>query len=278
MPCTQAPQPRAAALDAAVAPVTGAWCGTCPSSSAPRHSFKMKYLRDTLCIRLAPGRQVAAALVQGLPFYQVALWPDGWDLLSTGAVAVRDTHAMAEARRWYLLAERNCAREDVRRVMTIHGVFVPRTIVDMAERCFPSEEAASVAMQLVAGDWIRQRRRQLLAAPEAALAERALAWSGSRYKAGLNAQAVRALVRDLVGLCITERAIPPASFGIEVRPEDGYGIRCYSCRVLVGLDSYARSRLQEQLETALIPWNRAVVRQGTSVKVISMEVRSAPPR
>ncbi len=234
----------------------------------------MPHLRNAFFAPFASGRHAAARLVTGLPAYQVALWPDGWELSADGRVAVRDTHAMAEARRWYLLAERNRSREDARRVMAMHGVFVPRTIVDMAERRFASEEAASVAMQLVAGDWIRHRRRQLLAAPEAALAEHTLAWCGSRHATALDEQGIRSLVRELLDLCVSERAIPDAVYGLAVRREDGYGVRCYSCKVLVWLDSYARKRVRETLDAALTPWNRAVVRRGASVKVISIDVQS----
>jgi hypothetical protein len=238
----------------------------------------MAHLRDTLLPPFLPGRRAAARLVAGLPAYQVALWPDGWDVSGGGGVSVRDTHAMAEARRWYGLADRNRAREDARRAMAMHGVFVPRAIVDMAERQFASEEAASVAMQLVAGDWIRQRRCQLLRAPEAALAERSLAWCGSRYAAALDEQGLLRLVRDLLDVCIAERAIPDAIYGLDVRREDGYGVCCYWCRVQVWLDSYARRRVQESLAVALTPWNRAVARHGVSAKVISVEVHPGGAR
>lgn len=44
---------------------------------------------------------MASRIVAALPVYQVALWPDGWVLGASGEVSVRDTHAMAEARRWH---------------------------------------------------------------------------------------------------------------------------------------------------------------------------------
>jgi len=235
------------------------------------------YLRETLFNAFAPSRRAAERLVCALPAYQIAFWPDGWERFGDGQVAVRDTHAMAEARRWYALAERNRARE-ARRTMAVHGVFVPRAIVDMAGRRFPTEAVASVAVQLVAGEWVRERRRQLLAAPAAALAEQALAWCGSRHRPGLDEEGVRLLVGDLLALCVGERLLPDAMYNLAVRRADGYGVRCYSCRIRVWLESYACKRVEEVLDIALIPWNRAVPRHGTAAKIISLEVQSGRPR
>lgn len=236
----------------------------------------MSRLGDALFSALKVSRRAAAARLSGLPPYQVALWPDGWELGRDGAVRVRDTHAMAEARRWYDLAERNhSAAHEARRVMAMHGVFVPRVIVDLAERRFPSEEVASVAVQLIAGDWVKQRRRRLLADPELALAERAGTWSGSRHRP-MSAEGLAELVRGLLDSCIAERLIADALYRIEVREEDGYGIRGLRCCIVCGLDRYARARLQEALTVALIPWNRAVARHGVAVPVARIQVRAAP--
>jgi hypothetical protein len=225
-----------------------------------------------------PSRRAGARLVGDLPAYQVAFWPDGWEVLPDGQVLLRDTHAVAEARRWYALADRNGARESAPRTMAVHGVFVPRAIVDLAGRRFPREAVASVAVQLVAGEWIRERRRQLLAAPTAALAERALAWCGSRHRPGMDEAGVRLLIERLLALCIGERLLPDVDYSLAVRPADGYGIRCYFCSVRVRLESYACKRVQDVLDAAMIPWNRAVVRHGTAAKIISLEVRSGRPR
>lgn len=224
----------------------------------------------------SPSRREAADLVRGLPVYQVALWPDGWEMLPDGAVRVRDTHAMAEARRWYSLAERNHAREDVPRVMSMHGVFVPRVVVDLAERRFPSERAASVALELVAGEWVRQRRRQLLESPEHALAVRALGWTGSLHRPEPDPRRIEALVRTLLRDCVGERLIPDADYGVGVRPDGGYGIAAWRCTLTVALDPYARARVAEALTAALIPWNRAVVRDGAPATVLAVEVRARP--
>jgi hypothetical protein len=234
-------------------------------------------LLTTRAVPRTVARREAAVLVQSLPTYQVALWPDGWELLADGAVRVRDTHAMAEARRWYALADRNQSREDARRVMTMHGIFVPRVVVDLAERRFASEQVASVALEMIAGDWVRQRRRQLLAAPEATMAVRGLGWTGSRYAPDLDIHRIMTLLLGLVRDCIAERLIPDADYGVAVRPEGGYGIPAWRCTLTVGLESWARERVREALTAALIPWNRAVVRDGCRAPVVAVEVRSRPP-
>jgi hypothetical protein len=239
----------------------------------------MSRLRRVLGTRSHTEHRRAADLIARLPPYQVALWPDGWELHPDGGVTVRDTHAMAEARRWYRLAERNRAHDDGGRVMKLHGIFVPRSVVDMASRRFPSEQVASVALQLVAGDWIRERRRQLLSAPEVALRARALAWCGSRHGEDLNPGRLADLLQGLLLDCAAERLIPAADYGVEVRPDDAYGIAGWRCRVEVRLDPYSRARVAESLRTALVPWNRAVVRDEAAVPLIGVSVaapRSAP--
>ena len=233
----------------------------------------MRGLPDAL---LTPSKRVrrlaAKALIDRLPAYQVALWPDGWELLPDGAVRVCDTHAMAEARRWHALAERNQARALGRRLMARHGI-VPREVVELSGRRFASEQVASVALQLVAGDWIRLRRSELRAAPQKALAARELAWSGSRHVVGQDAQSLAGLVAELLRTCATERLIPDAHYRIGVRADDGYGLTLWRCRLRVALDPYARTRVAEILALALIPWNRAVVRDGAAVPIVAVEVR-----
>jgi hypothetical protein len=230
----------------------------------------MPPLRELLFSRFVSARLPAMKVVAGLPPYQVALWPDGWELEGDGSVTVRDTHAMAEARRWYALAARNRCREDACRVMALHGVFVPRAIVDLAERRFACERIASVAVKLVAGDWVQQRRRQLLADPVAALQERSLGWSGSRHPRRLVGDDVKDVLGGLIDLCAAEGLIPPARYRIDVRADDGYGVAGFRCRIEVRLERYARARVGEVLSTALIPWNRAVVRNGAPVPLIGL--------
>ncbi|MCU0834186.1 MAG: hypothetical protein MUC77_07070 [Chromatiaceae bacterium] len=232
----------------------------------------MRGLSDKLLLSFAKiGRQAAEELIDRLPAYQVALWPDGWELLPGGAVRVRDTHAMAEARRWYLLAERNQAGARGQRLMALHGV-VPRAVVDLKGRRFASEQVASVALNLVAGDWLRLRRCALRAAPCEALAARALAWSGSRHSASEDARSVGGLVAEVLRACAAERLIPDARYRVDVRADDGYGLTLWRCRLRVALDPYARARVADVLGVALIPWNRAVVRDGAAVPIVSVEV------
>jgi hypothetical protein len=220
-------------------------------------------------------------MIAGLPPYQVALWPDGWDLQPGGGVWIRDTHATAEARRWYRLADRNRAGDGGRRVMAMHGIFVPRAVVNMVPRRFPSEQVASVALQLVAGDWIRERRRQLLAEPEGALLERNLAWTGSCHGPPEDEGRLSILLRDLLRACVIERLIPDADYRLQVRPDDAYGLVRWRCRIEVCLDPYARARVKEALEAALVPWNRAIALDGVAAPLILLDLgapRSEQPR
>ena len=222
-----------------------------------------------------PGRareRAAARAIATLPAYQVALWPDGWDLMPDGSVAVQDTHAMAEARRWYDLARRNCSRRDLRSALSLHRVFIPSAILDLAGRTFASEQAASVAVQLVAGDWVLGRRAELARTARAALAERAAVWTGSRHGSGLDAVAVQVLAADLLGVCAAEGLIPRAGYGVRVRRDDGFGLCAYRVQVETHLDPYARRRVGEVLSAALIPWNRAVGRDLAPSLVISVEL------
>lgn len=235
--------------------------------------------------RLADA-QAAADAISALPAYQVALWPDGWLLEADGSVRVRDTHEMAEARRWLQMAARNAAGRsrqvmadtEVARTMRLHGVFVPRAVIDMAGRRFISEQIASVALSLVAGDWISERRQTLGLSAEPALALQALAWSGSRHAGAPDADAARCLLQELLDQCIEEGLVPRARYRLGCRADDGYGIRCCLCCVQVDLDRDARARVQQVLSTALIPWNRAVIRDGRATPVLSVHVRAPADR
>ncbi len=229
------------------------------------------------------ARRAAIAAINALPAYRVALWPDGWVLEPDGAVRVVDTHAMAEARRWFEMAGRTdgSARRrpltaaEQRRAMRLLGVYVPPAVVSLAGRRFPSEQVASVALQLVAGDWVGECRRRLLAQPERALAEQARAWQGSRHQCPGSADAAVALLRRALDACIAEGLVPPARYRLLSRCEDGFGLRRWRCAVEVNLDPYARARAREALDAALIPWNRAVIRDGTPVPLITLDVRAA---
>ncbi|WP_120795450.1 hypothetical protein [Thiocapsa rosea] len=216
----------------------------------------------------------AVRVVAALPAYQVALWPDGWVLGGDGEVSVRDTHAMAEARRWYALADRSSGASCMDRTMRLYGTFVPRPVVALAGQRFPSESVASVALQLVAGDWITQRRQQLLAAPDEAIRLRRLGWTGSRYVADPGIETMTACVGKVMDDCLREECIPAAGYDLKVRADDGFGIRGYRCLITVGLDDSACARFREVVQTALVPWNRAVVRDGAAHPLVKVEVRS----
>jgi hypothetical protein len=239
--------------------------------------FRSHAMRTGMAVRRA-----AAASIRALPAYRVALWPDGWVLEPDGAVRVVDTHAMAEARRWFEMAERASgtgARRPLtaveqRRAMRLLGVYVPPAVVALSGRRFASEQVASVALQLVAGDWIGERRRALLAQPERALADHARAWQGSRHHCPASADAAEALLRRALEACIAEGMVPPARYRLVSRCEDGFGLRRWRCAVEVNLDSYARARAREALDTALIPWNRAVIRDGVPMPLITLDVRA----
>lgn len=215
----------------------------------------------------------AARVVAALPVYQVALWPDGWVLGAGGEVVARDTHAMAEARRWYALADRAAGAPCMNRTMRLYGTFVPRPVVALAGQRFPSESVASVAVQLVAGEWITERRQQLLEAPDEALRARALGWTGSRHNADLNTEKMTACIMQVIADCRREGIIPAAGFDLKVRPDDGFGICGYRCLIRVGLDGAARARYRDALQAALVPWNRAVVRDGVAHPLVKVEVR-----
>jgi hypothetical protein len=217
---------------------------------------------------------MAARVVAALPAYQVALWPDGWVLGAGGEVSVRDTHAMAEARRWYALADRAAGSPCMARTMRLYGTFVPRPVVALAGTMFPSESVASVAVRLVAGDWITQRRQQLLAAPDEAIRASRLGWTGSRHAADPGADAIAACATEVLADCLREGLIPAAGYDLKVRPDDGFGIRGYRCLITVNLDRSACGRFREAIQAALVPWNRAVVRDGAAHPLVKVEVRA----
>lgn len=221
---------------------------------------------------VAPGDR-ESDYVRRLPAYQVALWPDGWESLDTGGIRVRDTHAMAEARRWYSLAERNRSGVRNERAMRLHGVFVPRAIVDMADQVFATEQAASVAVQLVAGDWVAQRRGQLIDGSRGALRERLLGWTGSRHRALSDGAGLAALTREMVRLCIAERLIPDTVYRVEVQGLDGFGIPGFRCIVEAALEQVPRAEIEEALRMALLPWNRGVVCNGRARPLLDLVVR-----
>lgn len=228
--------------------------------------------------RFASPRRSAAAAVAALPSYQIALWPDGWQNEPDGGVRVCDTHCMAEARRWLAFAERSgrggANSRDLERAMRMHGIYVPRALIDLSGRRFPSEQVASVAVQLVAGEWIGERRRQLMMNPARALAEHALAWSGSRHAGPPESDAARALVGQLIRDCVREGLLPSAGYRLDARCDDGYGIRRWRFVIDTDLAPRALSGIEEALNAALIPYNRAVVRDGVPVPLMALRVRS----
>ena len=256
-------------------PATSA--STAIPAGAYRGALRVSILSRSIPLRGRAQQRAAADAVAALPAYQVALWPDGWDLMPDGSVSVRDTHAMAEARRWYALARRNGSRGDLRAALRLHGVFIPPAILDLTSRRFASEQVASVAVQLVAGDWVVRRRAELLRVASAALTERSRVWTGSRHGGRLESDALRLLAADLLGLCVREGLAPPADYGLRVRRDDGFGVCTYRVRVETHLDPYARARVGDALAAALIPWNRAVGRDPSPRLVISVELGTPAP-
>lgn len=227
-------------------------------------------LRTNARTHFGPWRPVDRAAVARLPVYQVALWPDGWELGHDGTVQVRDTHEMAEARRWYALAERNHARDDTSKVMGLYGIFVPPSILAISNRRFPSEQVVSVACQLAAGDWIRERRARMQREPAAALAQRGLSWCGSHRATDAADDDLLALAQGLLALCVDERLVPRVAYGLRLRADDGYGLR--RCRLLLSapLRRSDVATVADALAVALIPWNRTVVRDGRALRLIDV--------
>jgi hypothetical protein len=89
----------------------------------------------------------------------------------------------------------------------------------------------------------------------------------------LDGARLHALLSDLLAQCAAERLIPRAGYRFRVQREDGYGIGGFRCVIEVWLDPYARARLVDPVSAGLIPWNRAVVRDGRPHQLIGVEVR-----
>jgi hypothetical protein len=231
-----------------------------------------------LWLRRGAAHQRALQEVAALPLYQIALWPDGWERTGDGGVIVRDTHEIAEARRWYAMAARHgaaprgSASSPAIKTMQLHGLGVPRSLIDLAGRRFASEQAASVAVRLVASEWLEQRRRMLAANPQRLLALRALTWSGSHHRPLQHRAAVERLVDELLERCIDEGLIPSTRFQVEARAQDGYGLDGWCCRVQSDLRQDRRAAVTDALRIALIPWNRQVVRDGKPWTLLSVLV------
>lgn len=227
--------------------------------------------------RLADQEQ-AARTVASLPLYQVALWPDGWELAEDGSVTVRETHEMAEAQRWYAMARRHGAPQEASsgqaaaKAMRMHGLEVPPGLIALIGRRFASEQVASVAVRLVAGDWVMRRQRRLLQHPIQALALREQTWAGSRYPEIDDAEALQRLLCELFALCVSEELVPETEVSVQVRADDGFGIRGWRCRLCTDLKPHRRAAVQEHLEIALIPWNRQVVSDGRAWALIALRL------
>jgi hypothetical protein len=233
--------------------------------------------------RAAPAR--AQLDVEALPLYQIAFWPDGWESAQDGSVVVRDTHETAEARRWYAMAERNrvgrgstALPRQAERTMRMHRIGVPRGIVDLVGTRFRTEQAASVAVRLIAADWVDERRRMLSAEPAVSLTTRERLWSGSRHAEVRESEDVDLLVRRLISVCVAEGLIPRLEYGVEARLHDGYGLRRWSCQVTVrqGLARAQADAIAALLSLALVPWNRGVSGDGKTWTLLSVRVEAAP--
>lgn len=229
------------------------------------------------------AHQRALQAVAALPLYQIALWPDGWERTADGGVILRDTHETAEARRWYAMAARNGIDRSGRtsspalKAMHLHGLDVPRSLVDLVGRRFATEHAASVAVRLVANEWLEQRRRMLAADPQRLLGLRAQSWSGSRHQSFRDGAAVEHLLAELLERCIDEELTPAMCFEVEVRAQDGYGLDGWCCRVWTDLGAERRAAVVDALRIALIPWNRQVVRDGRPWPLLSVLVLGREP-
>lgn len=258
--------------------------------------------RRSTSLRLARGllaQRSGAAVhalhrIECLPLYQVALWPDGWELIDAETVLVRDTHEMAEARRWYAMAARNSAVRGGRlsatsaRTMRLHGIGIPSPLLALVGRRFVSEQAASVAVRLVASDWVEQRRRMLIGDAARMLRLQSLTWCGSRYGSLLGPADLSRLVLRLLALCIEEGLLPMLRAEVDVaarrralachepitdvRVEDGYGLTTWHCRVRAGFDRPSLGPIAEILTLALIPWNRSVLRDERPWQLLQVEV------
>ena len=214
-----------------------------------------------------------ARLLTKLPPYQIALWPDGWQLEADGRVRLRDTHAIAEARRWYATADERGAIHRSEKTLRALGMYIPRSVIALSGRLFGSELAASVAVQLVAGAWVSERRRQLLSAPHTALAEQQGCWTGSRHRGPLPIVEIKKVLCQLIAICVAEDLIPRLAYGVEVRKNDSFGVPALLTSVHAPLVPHQIGPVRETLMTALIPWNRAMALKGATTFAIGVEVR-----
>lgn len=246
----------------------------------------------------------AKGRLERLPLYQIALWPDGWEWTGAQTLIVRETHEMAEARRWYAMAARNGALKSGRlsstrsRTMRLYGVGVPAEILELVGRRFASEQAASVAIRLIASDWVEQRRNLLRRDPARMLALQMRTWSGSCHGSLTEPVELGRLVLELLRLCVAEgilslaetlgdhgsslyvldhagdQTTEQATARADVRVDDGYGLATWYCRVTVNLDQHwpGPGSIAEALELALIPWNRAVLRDDRPWRLLQVEV------
>lgn len=228
-------------------------------------------------------RSLGSYDIAALPLYQVALWPDGWELTGDGGVIIRDTHEIAEARRWYTLAERNGAQRGWRassvqtaRTMQMHGVGVPRGLVDLVGRRFRTEQAASVAVRLIDAEWVDHRRRMLGQDSVGLCSLQAQLWSGSRHADVADGDRLSGLLQHLLSLCVAEGLIPRLAYRVNLRVDDGYGMRRWRCRVIADADlrPATAESVAEVVAVALIPWNRQVIHDGKAWRILSVNVAS----
>jgi hypothetical protein len=153
-------------------------------------------------------------------------------------------------------------------------MYIPQSIIDLSGRRFGSELAASVAVQLVAGAWVSERRRCLLAAPRAALSEQSGCWTGSRHRETLLIPDIKEILCQVMAACAEEALIPRVAYAIEVHDNDSFGVHGLLTSVQGPLARHQLGEVREALLTALIPWNRAIFLKGATTFVIGVEVRS----
>ena len=69
-----------------------------------------------------------------------------------------------------------------------------------------------------------------------------------------------------------EGLIPDVHYRVRVHTGDGYGIAAHRCVLSVRLAPDAAEDVRSVLCAGLIPWNRAVVRDGVVVPLIGLEI------
>jgi hypothetical protein len=104
---------------------------------------------------------------------------------------------------------------------------------------------------------------------------RGLAWTGSRHDPAQDATALCARVGEVLEQCVSEGLIPHLAYALQVRIDDGFGLPVYRCVISASLGDQRRGRVRDTIEAALVPWNRAVVRDSGVHPLIKVEVRSA---